>query len=484
MKTLSRSLGLALFIGGSAMAQVSAPPAAPAAPEAAVEFGALRSAEQLEQLLAPIALYPDALIAIILPASTAATDIVLAARHLRDYPDDRSQIEHRAWDESVKSLTYYPEVLKWMDENLPWTKQVGEAFLQQPADVMQAIQRLRARARAAGTLADTPQQVVLAEPDVIRIVPAQPDVIYVPRYEPDLVFVHQPYVYTWPLLTFGIGVRAGSWLNYDCDWRRRVICVGDRHRPWRGHDWRRPVVPVAPGFTHSPFPAVRHWTPPRRPVTRPAHYSVSRPTPAIVRPTPIGSPTSRGFAPRATPPDRRIDSLVHSQPSPAASMPPASPPQAVGRQAGSQRRPTPNTPAQLYTSDRSIPVPAASPVVPPPSAAPRTATMGPRQVPAFNHSSPARPSTQPVMGPQPPPGFRSSPAAAQPRLDSRPTQGAHPRSAPVIQAPMPAPATAPAPAVSRTPAVEAPQQSSTRSAPASLRGGIDRSGRRGDDAQR
>src|SRR5687767_10083583 len=151
-----------------------------------------RTAEELDQLLAPIALYPDALIALILPASTVPTDIVLAARHLRDNPGDRSQIEHRAWDESVKSLTNYPEVLKWMDENLHWTRQIGEAFAAQPADVMQAVQRLRAKARAAGTLADTPQQQVIAEQQVIRIVPAQPDVIYVPHYEPEVVFVDRP----------------------------------------------------------------------------------------------------------------------------------------------------------------------------------------------------------------------------------------------------------------------------------------------------
>ena len=123
----------------------------------------------------------------------------------------------------MKSLTNYPEVLKWMDENLLWTRQVGEAFTDQPAEVMQAVQRLRAKATAAGTLVDTPQQQVIAEPQVIRIVPAQPDIIYVPHYEPDIAFVDRPIYYGRPFLTFGVGVPVGSWLVFGCDWRRCEI---------------------------------------------------------------------------------------------------------------------------------------------------------------------------------------------------------------------------------------------------------------------
>lgn len=275
MKTFRRLLPFVLISSGFVFAQTSAsPPAASAEPPDTAEspnaFGITRPAEELDLLLGPIALYPDALIALILPAAAAPTDIVLAARYLRDFPNDLSQVEHRAWDESVKSLTHYPDVLKWMDENLPWTKQVGEAFIAQPADVMQSIQRLRARARTAGTLIDTPQQQVLAEPDVIRIVPVQRDVIYVPRYEPDVVFVDRPVHYSYPLLTFGVGVRVGSWLASDCDWRRHKIWIGNRHRHWRGHDWRRPLVHVAPGFTRSIPAGVRQWCPPVRSV-RPTH---------------------------------------------------------------------------------------------------------------------------------------------------------------------------------------------------------------------
>lgn len=251
-----------------------------------------RSPQELDQLLAPIALYPDALIALILPATTVPTDIVLAARHLRENPGDRSQIEHRAWDESVKSLTNYPEVIQWMDENLHWTQQLGEAFAAQPADVMQAVQRLRAKARAAGTLVDTPQQQVIAEPQVIRIVPAQPDIIYVPHYEPEIVFVDRPIYYGRPFLTFGVGVAVGSWLAFDCDWRRNSIWVGNRHRRWTGHDWHRPVVPIAPAHHYTRTHEVRQWRPPVSHV-RASVTVTHRSRPEVVRPSSFALASAR-----------------------------------------------------------------------------------------------------------------------------------------------------------------------------------------------
>ena len=314
MKTFRVPLFL-LLISGLVRAQEAVPPAPTdpatgANPPADTLVSVKRTPEELEQLLAPIALYPDALIALILPASTVPTDIVLAARHLRDNPGDRAQIEHRAWDESVKSLTNYPEVLKWMDENLHWTRQVGEAFAVQPADVMQAMQRLRAKARAAGTLVDTPQQQVIAEQQVIRIVPAQADVIYVPHYEPEVVFVDRPVYYTQPFLTFGVGVPVGSWLAFDCDWRHNSIWVGNRHRRWTGHDWRRPLVPFAHGhhsIVHHPHsrsthkPEIRKWHPPTR-VPRITVTASNRFRSEVVRPAPLGfsnprSPTFRDSGP-------------------------------------------------------------------------------------------------------------------------------------------------------------------------------------------
>lgn len=471
MKTLRASLPLVLLLG-SAAAQVAPPPApaAPAAPEAPAAYGSVLSAEQLEQLLAPIALYPDALIALILPATVASTDVVLAARHLREFPQDRSQIEHRAWDESVKSLTHYPEVLQWLDENLPWTKQVGEAFAQQPAEVMQAVQRLRARARAAGTLIDTPQQQVLAEPEVIRIVRAQPDIIYVPRYEPDIVFVHEPVRYTRPLLTFGVGVRAGSWLASDCDWRRRTIWIGDRRRTWRGHDWHRPLVPIAPAHAHAPVPGFRAWTPPAR--TSHVHVAVHHRTTDIVRPNVIGSPRvptrtwSGNYAPSPRPSPTITPRVVG--PAPAAAM--------------ARSHPSP----RLHTTPRVAPNPVSTPHYTSPSppaghhlhgaSQPILSARGPETRPSYQRPARANPgapaSIAPQMtSPQPPAGFSS--ASSAPRMTLRPS--------PRTDASRSAPAASPSPA----PANEAPAPAAVRPAENPPRSPSQRYGRRGDhNAQR
>ncbi|GAB4165550.1 MAG: hypothetical protein Fur0032_02390 [Terrimicrobiaceae bacterium] len=207
------------------------------------------AASQLDELLGPIALYPDALVAILLPASTVPADVVLGARYL-DAGGDVADVDRQPWDDSVKSLVRYPDVLRWMNENLEWTTAVGEAFLTQPDDVMRSIQGLRLAAKEAGNLKNTPQQVVVVEKEVIRIVPAEPEIIYVPQYDPGVVFV-QSYS-TVPLITFGVGFAIGSWLSWDCDWRRRWIYRGDWcgwNNGWWNNgygNWRSGSVVYAP----------------------------------------------------------------------------------------------------------------------------------------------------------------------------------------------------------------------------------------------
>lgn len=227
-------LAVAVLFASPLSAQISSKPVAPP-----VQLDSKKlTVEELSQLLAPIALYPDALIGLILPASTVPSDIVLAARYLKA-GGSPTTVESQAWDDSVKALARYPEVLAWLDENLEWTSSVGEAFVEQPTEVMVAIQMLRKQAKAAGNLADTPQQNVIAEEDVIRIIPADPEVIYVPQYDPQVVYI-QSYT-TVPVLTFGPGFAVGSWLCYDFDWRRRCFYRGnwngwthDRNRNWNG----------------------------------------------------------------------------------------------------------------------------------------------------------------------------------------------------------------------------------------------------------
>src|ERR1039458_638527 len=169
------------------------------------------TAAQLDQLLGPIALYPDPLIAQILPASTLPAQIVLADRYVAG-GGDLSQLDQQPWDPSVQALARYPSVLKWMDDNLNWTTDLGQAFLNQQQDVMESIQRLRTSANNIGNLQSTPQQQVINDGGYIEIVPANPQVIYVPVYQPDQVYYQT--AYGSPFITFGIGFAIGGGVNF------------------------------------------------------------------------------------------------------------------------------------------------------------------------------------------------------------------------------------------------------------------------------
>jgi hypothetical protein len=222
MKILLPSVALALALACLLGRAVAADPSAPQT----------LSPEQIEELVSPIALYPDPLIALILPASTFPSDLVLAARFL-DRGGSPDATASEPWDESVRSLTRYREVIDYLDDHLEWTRRLGNCFMEQPDDVMDAIQMVRVRARAAGFLTDTPEQRVIVESDEICIVPAQPTVIYVPRYDPWVICRPSPAYYSrGPFITFGVGWGVGSWLSFDCDWRARSVRVIDRPAYW------------------------------------------------------------------------------------------------------------------------------------------------------------------------------------------------------------------------------------------------------------
>ncbi len=192
------------------------------------------NAAEIEELVGPIALYPDALISLILPASTYPADIVLSARYIASR-GDLVQVESMAWDTSVKALTRYPDTLAWLDENLEWTTQLGDAFIEQPVEVMNSIQVLRARAKALGNLVDTPEQRIILDETYIRIIPARPDYIYEPRYDPEVIYYERRN--SSPLLYFSAGFLIGSWLNYDFDWHNHRLYRGDYHEGWNyDHD--------------------------------------------------------------------------------------------------------------------------------------------------------------------------------------------------------------------------------------------------------
>ncbi len=190
------------------------------------------SREQLEQILAPIALYPDDLIVQILMASTYPIEVVQADRWVKKNKDLKGDalteaLEKEDWDPSVKSLVNFPQVLSMMSEKLDWTQKLGDAFLGQEKDVMDTVQVLRKRAKDAGNLNTTQEQKVVVEKETIIIQPANPEVVYVPTYNPTVVYgawpypSYPPYYYYPPgyvpgaaLFSFGVGLAVGAAWGY------------------------------------------------------------------------------------------------------------------------------------------------------------------------------------------------------------------------------------------------------------------------------
>jgi len=246
-------------------------PAAPAAPN------------PLDQLMAPVALYPDPLISILLPATTFPADVDAAGLYLNG-GGDPGLVDMQPWDQSVRSLAHYPDIVKWMAGNQQWTQAAGAAFVSQPAEVMEAIQRLRELARADGTLTDTPEQQVVVEGTYVEIEPAQAGVIYVPLYDPNVVFVDQPYYgYGGPFFAYGPPYEAGVWLTFGCNWRGGGGVIVDSNY-WRGSSggWR------SHGEADFAVSAkVRAWNfPADRP--RPQAPSGWRNSPLVINARPIG----------------------------------------------------------------------------------------------------------------------------------------------------------------------------------------------------
>jgi hypothetical protein len=202
--------------------------------------------EELDQILAPIALYPDALLAQIFMASTYPLEIVQADRWLKQHTQLQGDaltaaLEQQSWDPSVKSLVNFPQVLTMMSQKLDWTTKLGDAFLAQQEDIMNTVQRLRAKAQAEGNLKTNQEQKVIVEQQVIRIESPNPQVIYVPTYNPTVVYgpwwypAYPPFYYHPPgyvagaaLVSFGVGVAIGAAWGYAwgrCNWRGRNINV-------------------------------------------------------------------------------------------------------------------------------------------------------------------------------------------------------------------------------------------------------------------
>jgi len=171
--------------------------------------------EELDQILAPIALYPDSLLTQILMASTYPLEVVQAERWAKQNKDMKGDtlakaLEAQPWDPSVKSLVNFPQVLTMMSEKLDWTQKVGDAFLAQQKDVMGTIQNLRKKAEASGNLKTTKEQKVIVEKEVIIIESASPQVVYVPTYNPSVVYGTWAYPSYPPYPVYPPGYVAGA----------------------------------------------------------------------------------------------------------------------------------------------------------------------------------------------------------------------------------------------------------------------------------
>ncbi len=238
-------VGAALLPLAGAIAQdVRAEPAPPVA----------YSAEELDNLVAPIALYPDPILAQALVAATFPDQLQVAADYVREH--GTAGVDDQEWDVSVRAIAHYAPVLNMMVERPDWTTALGQAYAAQSSDVMESVQHLRRLAQEQGNLESTPQQAVQVTNQYVSIVPANPRVIYIPTYDPSVIFFrHLGYLGAYPAYwSFGIGFPIGAWLTYDCDWYNSVVYYDG----WMGGGWRiaaRPfinfsVAYVSPRYAH------------------------------------------------------------------------------------------------------------------------------------------------------------------------------------------------------------------------------------------
>jgi uncharacterized membrane protein YgcG len=206
---------------------------------------AQQTPEQLQRLVAPIALYPDSLVAQILAASTFPDQVVEADRWVQAHPDLKGQalgqaVDQQAWDPSVKALTGFPSVLGNMDKNLSWASSLGDAYYNQQQDVMDAVQVMRRKARDAGALKNEQHEVVKDDGPNIDIEPADPDVVYVPAYDPWLIYGYPivawpgwyPYPGIWfggPFFSFGLGFGIGWYGGFGWGWGHWGFNWGGRY---------------------------------------------------------------------------------------------------------------------------------------------------------------------------------------------------------------------------------------------------------------
>jgi hypothetical protein len=379
----------------------------------------------LEYLLGPIALYPDPLLALILPASTFPLQIVQADRWISANQaavekNDFSAVDAMNWDPSVQALTRFPSVIEMLADHLEWTGSLGEAFAIQGDDVAAAVQLLRARAETAGNLKSTPQQNVVVREEagrrLIYIAPADPEIIYVPVYDSTVIFTSAlPAAFF-----FGTGVFVGSAWNNRWGWNNRrwndvwidnrtVVNINRTPRPGGSGAWRpdRPGQwPQRPDVNRPRLdrPAVR----PDRPVARPDRPAGRPESPALRPDARPDRPIARPDRPAARPdrPAARPD-----RPEVRPDRPAARPDRPVTRPERPAARP--DRPAERPSAQRPQQRPQARPQQRPQQSRPQAR---PQQ---------QRPQARPPQAR--PPQARPPQARPQQRPQGRPSQNARPQ---------------------------------------------------------
>lgn len=431
---------LALLMPAHSQAQSSGVP-----PDLEAQSAEYLPQDQLDALLAPIALYPDDLLAQVLMAATYPLEVVEAARFVQQNPalsgavlDDA--VRTRRWDPSVQSLTAFPQVLAMMSDRLEWTQQLGDAVLANRQQVMDTVQALRARAEAAGTLQDTDQQHVYTSDQAIVIEPAQFDYVYVPVYDPLVAygpwwvasyqpfFWYPPAYFGYPLHWHGVGIVWGRPCRVDRnhwgwarpEWRagRIDVTIGrneffnrPQYRNYRGSvSWQhapehRRGVAYGSAQVHDRFVnAERRAIDPRRelragvPSAAPGRQATApqtapgyRQAPSDSRATPQTAPGYRQASP---------DSRATSQSAPAY------------RQAPPDQRAAPALRETPSAAAPAMPQVQAQPRIAPPPSMPRTVVATPQAAPALPPSTSHVIVTTPQAAPAPPPAYAPAPAQA------------------------------------------------------------------------
>lgn len=223
------------------------------------------SQQELDQMLAPIALYPDSLLSQILMAATYPLEVVEAARWSRANPALNGNaavqaVDNQNWDPSIKSLVAFPQVLQTLDQKIEWTERLGDAFLAQQSQVMDTVQKLRQKAQEAGNLSSNSQIQVTQSEDSIEVAAANPEVVYVPYYDPAVVYGYwwwpdYPPVFWAPWygygwyggFAWGIGIGIGADFFYGSwDWHNHRVYDHDHRHTGDGHPWQHD-----PGHRHG-----------------------------------------------------------------------------------------------------------------------------------------------------------------------------------------------------------------------------------------